>query len=334
MFSLILLLLQILTIVKSQLLSPSVRSLHSAILVDKKLYIFSGFNDFVPNATVESTYNQKPDDRFFYLDLSKPFDTSSLPWTPIPDNKIKLPLSFFSPIISGGLTASFGGVNNDTIYFINNEKDKNLPPVLTFNTKDNSWHSQFQQTILGDRPIGRNQMKPITDYNGKIYLLTGFTFTTVQGVTRNQGGMIVFDTVNLSCIVKDAIISRLEYSATLLPNGIIVYMGGKEIDGRPNTDNFRVVYLYNTTDGSWKAQPTVGDRIPSGDHGVSSVLALDGYRIIVFGGLNSNNKPLYVLDTTNFNWYEPNVSGKDPTLKRFDHSANVIGKYMVIAFGK
>jgi hypothetical protein len=331
MLSFILLLLQILTIAKSQLLSPSVRLLHSAIHVDKKLYIFSGFN----NLGKIPPLNRIPNDKFFYLDLSKPFDTSSLPWTAIPNNQNNLPLNYFSSVPSGGVSASYGGVNNDTIYFINNEKDKNLPPVLTFNTNDNSWHSQTQQTILGDRPICRNQMKPITDYNGKIHLLTGFTFTTVQGVTRNQGGMIVFDTVNLSCIVKDAIISRLEYSATLLPNGIIVYMGGVEADGRPNTDNFRVVYLYNTTDGSWKAQPTFGDKIPSGDHGVSSVLALDGYRIIIFGGiLNNDQFLLFVLDTRSFTWYEPDVSGKKPLLKRFDHSANVIGKYMVIAFGK
>ncbi|CAB4408637.1 unnamed protein product [Rhizophagus irregularis] len=329
----LLLLLQILTIVKSQLLTPNVRTLHSSILVDKKLYIFSGFKDFVPNVTIESTYNLNPNDRFFYLDVSKPFDTSTLPWTAIPDNDKNLPLNFFTSIISGGVTASYGGANNDTIYFINNEKDKTLPPVLTFNTKDNSWNSYSQQIISGERPIGRNQMRPITDYSGKIFLLAGFSFTTLQGVTRNQGGMIIFDTTNLSCVLKDTAISRVEYSATLLPNGIIVYMGGKEPAGKPATDGFRVVYLYNTNDNTWKPQPTFGDSIPNGDNGISSVLGLDGFRIIVFGGDDIDNKMLYVLDTTNFNWYEPNVSGKGPTIKRFDHTANVIGRYMVIAFG-
>ncbi|PKY25903.1 hypothetical protein RhiirB3_472745 [Rhizophagus irregularis] len=176
-------------------------------------------------------------------------------------------------------------------------------------------------------------MRPITDYSGKIFLLAGFPFTTLQGVTRNQGGMIIFDTTNLSCVLKDTAISRVEYSATLLPNGIIVYMGGKEPAGKPATDGFRVVYLYNTNDNTWKPQPTFGDSIPNGDNGISSVLGLDGFRIIVFGGDDIDNKMLYVLDTTNFNWYEPNVSGKGPTIKRFDHTANVIGRYMVIAFG-
>jgi len=57
--------------------------------------------------------------------------------------------------------------------------------------------------------------------------------------------------------------------------------------------------------------------------------------IIIFGGiLNANfdqpQDPLYVL---NFEWYIPKTSGKIPG-SRFWHQANVIGKYMVISFGK
>ncbi|PKB94749.1 hypothetical protein RhiirA5_477669 [Rhizophagus irregularis] len=55
--------------------------------------------------------------------------------------------------------------------------------------------------------------------------------------------------------------------------------------------------------------------------------------MIVFGGDNTDNKMLYVLNTTNFNWYEPNNSGTQPSMKCSGHTANVIGKYMVIAFG-
>jgi hypothetical protein len=42
---------------------------------------------------------------------------------------------------------------------------------------------------------------------------------------------------------------------------------------------------------------------------------------------------LYVLDLENFNWYIPKISGKIPKPRGF-HQANVIGKYMVISFGK
>ncbi|CAB4484217.1 unnamed protein product [Rhizophagus irregularis] len=291
----LLLLLQILTIVKSELSIPTlpkVRLLHSSILVDKKLYIFGGFRDNSFSDTIESTYNLYPDDRFFYLDVSKPFDTSKLPWTAIKDNK-NLPLNNFSSVLSGGVAASYGGNNNDTIYFINNELDKTLPPVLTFNTSDYSWNSLSQQNITGDIPIGRNQMKPITDRNGKIYLLAGFNFTTLQNAKRN-GGMFIFDTINSSCVLNYHDIYtrmlRVEYSATLLLNDIIVYMGGKGSDGTNFTDGFSTVYLYYTNNSTWASKPTTGS-IPKGDN------------------------------------------GKGPIMKRFDHTGNVIGKYMVIAFG-
>jgi len=60
---------------------------------------------------------------------------------------------------------------------------------------------------------------------------------------------------------------------------------------------------------------------------------LDGKRIIIFGGYFTYTEPLYVLDLINFEWYIPKVSGKIPS-SRYWHRANVIGKYMVISFGK
>jgi len=42
---------------------------------------------------------------------------------------------------------------------------------------------------------------------------------------------------------------------------------------------------------------------------------------------------LYVLDLTNFQWSIPTVSGQFPN-SRDSHKANVIGKYMVVSFGK
>ena len=69
-------------------------------------------------------------------------------------------------------------------------------------------------------------------------------------------------------------------------------------------------------------------------------LGLDGQRIIIFGGDESlamrNLAPensLYVLNLLNFEWYIPKISGNIPTSRMF-HQANVIGKYMVISFGK
>ncbi|RIA98175.1 hypothetical protein C1645_750826 [Glomus cerebriforme] len=337
LFSIILLLylIQIITIINAQL-RPSVRKLHNAVLVDKKLYIFGGFHDLLTD-TIEKGYNLVPDDRFFYLDVSKTFDTSILPWTAIPDNAINLPLLNLSTVFSGGVSASIGGINNDTIFFINNNNpvnNQNIPPVNTFNTKTNLWISQ---NIFGDVPIGTNQMKGITDYNGKIYLLTGFNFTTDQGIARNNG-IFILDTIKLSCTVQDAPISRLDYAATLLPNGIIVYIAGQEAGGNLIPNNFNVIYLYDTTKNTdnWQAMITKGNVPTTSDNGISSVLGLNGDRIIVFGGHNNNNNNnfIYVLDTTTWEWNIPNIKGKGPRFIRNDHSANVIGEYMIITFGK
>jgi hypothetical protein len=61
---------------------------------------------------------------------------------------------------------------------------------------------------------------------------------------------------------------------------------------------------------------------------------LDGQRVIIFGGYNfSSEDSLYELNVIYFEWRIPKVSGQIPTC-RIDHKANVIGKYMVLSFGK
>ena len=58
--------------------------------------------------------------------------------------------------------------------------------------------------------------------------------------------------------------------------------------------------------------------------------------MIIFGGtLNVVNSAtsLYVLDLNNFNWYIPKVTGKIPSNRIF-HRTVLIGKYMVVTFGK
>jgi hypothetical protein len=73
------------------------------------------------------------------------------------------------------------------------------------------------------------------------------------------------------------------------------------------------------------------------------LIGLDDQRVIIFGGNDetegidnfriANEDSLYVLSTSNLEWYIPKISGKIPSNRRY-HSANVIGKYMIISFGK
>ncbi|PKY43674.1 hypothetical protein RhiirA4_442693 [Rhizophagus irregularis] len=59
--------------------------------------------------------------------------------------------------------------------------------------------------------------------------------------------------------------------------------------------------------------------IPSKRYGLSVVLGLDGKKVIIFGGKGE--------------WSIPIIFGKIPKSRIF-HKAHVIGKYMVISFGK
>ncbi len=74
------------------------------------------------------------------------------------------------------------------------------------------------------------------------------------------------------------------------------------------------------------------------------LIGLDGQSVIIFGGFFGDLSggvvvpsldALYVLNLTNFGWFIPNISGQIPKGRiRYEHQANVIGKYMVISFGK
>ena len=65
---------------------------------------------------------------------------------------------------------------------------------------------------------------------------------------------------------------------------------------------------------------------------------LDGQRVIIFGGDETNRtvapqNSLYVLDINNFNWYIPKTTGKIQSARNL-HGTVLIGKYMVVTFGK
>ena len=74
------------------------------------------------------------------------------------------------------------------------------------------------------------------------------------------------------------------------------------------------------------------------------MIGLDNQRVIIFGGsytrsmitsstIVATEDSLYVLSTSSLEWSIPKVSGNIPSNRAY-HTANVIGKYMVVAFGK
>ncbi|RIA87856.1 hypothetical protein C1645_877788 [Glomus cerebriforme] len=301
---------------------PSVTYGHTATLIENKLYILGGRD-------TNSNYVGK---EFFYLDVSVPFNTQLLLWQDLSNINMVPPHSN---------AASFkGGANNNILFLCGGlSSDQTMAFVYTFDPQSMTW------TIPGI--AGINNIKKIgltgVNHDGKVYLWGGY----LDNYILND--MLVLDTINLNWGEGSLInvpTSRYAYGATLLPNNNIIYIGGTNASNiaydeitsniiQGNALTLSEVYLYDTINDNWSTKMTSG-KIPSNRAGFSTVLGLDGQRVIIFGGYFINpgylDTSLYVLDLTNYNWYVPKISGKIPKPRTW-HKTNIIGKYMVVSFG-
>ncbi|GBB96545.1 hypothetical protein RclHR1_02780008 [Rhizophagus clarus] len=325
-FIILWILFQVLDDVNCQLtpFKPSVTHRHTATLIDNKLYILGGMD-----------LNYIPVKDFFYLDVSVPFNTQELSWQDLTN------VNMVPPHYSA--TSVKGGANNNTLFlFGGNTTDQTMALVYTFDPKNIVWSIP---KIAGINMNRKSRLTGIIDYNGKLYLWDG---TNADGIAINE--MLILDTIDPSWKEGSLINTpspRLNYGATLLPNNKIIYLGGADnVNTTYNAKTLNIdkgfaytlseVYIYDTINDSWDTKITSG-KIPSDRGAFSTILGLDGQRIIIYGGYFSNpgnllDTALYVLNLTNYNWYVPNISGKIPSHRAF-HKANVIGKYMVVSFG-
>lgn len=98
------------------------------------------------------------------------------------------------------------------------------------------------------------------------------------------------------------------YTATILTDGNIAYIGGKYSNGTGYVDApMNQFYTYNTKTHAWAAKSTIGTA-PGPRNSHSASLTSDG-RIIIYGGVNANDQPaspsLAVLDTNKYEWSAP-----------------------------
>ncbi|PKY21291.1 galactose oxidase [Rhizophagus irregularis] len=309
-------LLQLLLVVKvySQILTikPDLRYDHTATLIRDGLYIIGG-------ATPDG---KTPNYPFLFLDVSIPFDTKQLKWHDLSNlsNNDIVPSHQFAAAIKGG-------ADNNTLFLYGGMNLDNNPMSLVYTLNNLSWDTP---KINGTPPNGKLFITPVIDYNGLIYLFGGYS---TENIYTND--MFILDSINLSWKNVSSINApspRIEYSAVFLPNKKIIYIGGQFNN---TTLPLSEVYLYDTVNDIWTTQMT-GGSIPSARFAFSSVLGLDGQRIIIFGGMNSTHiisEALYVLDLNNYNWYIPSFFEQQLNA-RAEHKTVLIDKYMVITFGQ
>ncbi|CAG8504051.1 167_t:CDS:2, partial [Acaulospora colombiana] len=172
-----------------------------------KLYYAGGFVD----SSIRSNET-------FYLDLSNSFQTSSPLWESLGE---------IIPVSPDYSTTILSPLDNSTIYLIGgymvnpitNMPDLNIT-VYTFDTISLKWNA------LLTNGSSRQEMDAVVDSSGKIYVFGGRGTNTDN--YYNDINILNIGTNYWTNIpaTSSSPYSLADYTATLLPNGIIVYIGG------------------------------------------------------------------------------------------------------------
>ncbi|RHZ53482.1 hypothetical protein Glove_441g92 [Diversispora epigaea] len=292
----------------------------------------------LPLPCIEWSANILPNDNF-YLDLLEPFDNSNLTWKP----KVKLPINTWA-------STAVASLDNSTIFLIGGYmRNKTLDydfsnQVYTYNDSTSKW---TMPSITGDVIPSRQQIRGVINNSGNIYIFGGvevdatyLTYLTDKKYKYNgnfSNDMNILNTSSMTWmnlrIYKNLPSSCSDYSANILPDGIIVYIGGQEIGGP--LVKMKNIKLFDTNKSEWSQMNAIGGDDIDSRWLFTSVLTSNGF-IIIFGGcsyyLTSVSPKLAILNTNKspYEWTIPD-SSKAPSI--YGHSANLYCNYMIITFG-
>ncbi|KAF0538900.1 galactose oxidase [Gigaspora margarita] len=307
---------------------PSPRRQQASTLVGTRLYFFGG-------GTSISTSNE-----VWYLDLSSSFNISTPPW----HSDVAMPVGYTLG------TSCLSHIDDSTVFLIggrtwistsaNTDYYLYTSSVYKFNSKTSQWTvptiNNFNSSFAT-----RNEMQAVIDINGKIFIFGGANYNSSTSLYYNDINVLDITTMSWSTLTQSqSSLSRIVYTATLLPNGLIVYIGGES--GSSLTSNLSLtdmsqIQVFDTKSYTWSTKIASGSNVASRTlH--SAVLTQDG-NIIIYGGstLNSGKvanvfSDIAVLNTYSWVWSIPSVSGTSaPPLAQ--HSAALYKNYMILAFG-
>ncbi|CAI2174747.1 4229_t:CDS:2 [Funneliformis geosporum] len=224
--------------------TPKGRLAHSSVLVVDKLYFFGGAGGDTDIELIQIATE------VFYLDVTKPFDIKIPPLTRLSN----------IPFGSVWATVEYNNINNDQNiylfggYMLDNYLSDSFNSIIyRFNVNSSTW---WIPPVGGTSPERRRDIKAVNS-DGKLYIFGGSTNNYLGSpTTKFFNDMIIFDTVGISWSIissVDAPTQRALYTATLLPNGYIVYIGGYE--SKENGDitevDIKQINLFDTNSLTW-----------------------------------------------------------------------------------
>ncbi|CAB4415855.1 unnamed protein product [Rhizophagus irregularis] len=273
---------------------------HITALVDNRLYFMSS--------------SQAKE--LSFLDLHQSFDNSNVPWKDLTIN-VNLKRYNFAT------TAVF----NENIFFIGGKVTQPDDPfIYVLNTLNENWSFPV---ISGGKPPQKSEGFQAVIFNGKIYLFVG---SEIDGFGR-------MNVLNLQTLIWEPRVdinlphARYGYTATLIPEGLILYIGGIFQNG--TYANMNEIPIYDTLKDNWSyaIMNEVGGIIPEGRQMHSASLSSFN-TIIIYGGYNNEvlSKILVILDISNpiYSWILP-ITG---ALKsKWGHNSIYFNSQMIVTFG-
>ncbi|KAF0549458.1 galactose oxidase [Gigaspora margarita] len=308
---------------------PSPRRQQTSTLVGARLYFFGG--GISPTSITNEVW---------YLDLSSSFKISTPPW----HSNVAMPVRYnlgsscLSPIDSstvfliGGRTWTVTTGNysyTSSVYKFDSKTSQWTTPTI------NNFNSSFE---------ARNEMQAVIDDYGKIFVFGGNDYinptrTPISNVYNDMNTLDITTMTWSTQAQSQSALTNYAYTATLLPNGLIVYIGGYSGSNTSTSNtNMAQIQVFDTKLYAWSTKPASGSIIASRRH-QSAVLTQDG-NIIIYGGSTHDSSgniayvfsDIAVLNTNSWVWSVPSVSGiSAPPLMQ--HSAVLYKNYMILAFG-
>ncbi|KAG9297068.1 hypothetical protein G9A89_004934 [Geosiphon pyriformis] len=184
----------------------------------------------------------------------------------------------------------------------------------------------------------RTEIDTVIDEKGKIYFWGGIR----NNVYMNKK-MYIYDTNSTSWTQITPLncpLPRFSYTATLLPDGRIIYIGGSSGSYPDPEADLSAILIFNINgkpEDPWSYESAKSVVALGSRRGHTAILAADEYNIIIYGGHDNFTRPAYplmVLDTKTFTWSVPIVESLPNNLSVLSyHTATRYQNLMIIAFG-
>ncbi|GBB91292.1 hypothetical protein RclHR1_01850002 [Rhizophagus clarus] len=201
--------------------------------------------------------------------------------------------------------------NNNKLYFfgVNGNDDVFETTIMfSFDINEKVWNELKDVNMPSHLDPNQEENFVGPDSNGNAYLFYNDYNVMVSFNTET----LEWNEYTIQSFVPTGYSYYTWYTATILPDGTIAYIGGQFTSGTAGSIDapMNQVYIYDTNTHVWAAKSTIGNP-PGPRNSHSASLTSDG-RIIVYGGVDANNNPanpsLAVLDINKFEWSTPNVN--------------------------